>query len=156
MEKSKRWERYKKKRKKKSSSKYKTEKIIGFNNKNVHEKIKSMVVRSLKGYWHKFDHVYIKTTTLTQKWTNKVKGKTVEVYYLPLWGTKNSVKQKLMAEVCKNSPPTEVVTALELDANVDKTKINVEFKDNGTTKVEKYYHIYCVYCQDNFVPVLLE
>ena len=61
-----------------------------------------------------------------------------------------------MVEVCKNSPPTEVVTALELDAKVDKTKINIEVKDNGTTKVEKYHRIYCGYCQNNLVPALLE
>ena len=73
-----------------------------------------------KGDWCKFDHVYIKTTTLTQKWTNKVNRKTFEIYYLSPWGTKNSVKQKLMAELCKNSPPTEVLTALELDTKVDK------------------------------------
>ena len=39
------------------------------------------------------------------------------------------------AEVCKNSPLTEVVTALELYAKVDKTKVNVKVKDNITTKV---------------------
>ena len=39
-----------------------------------------------------------------------------------------------MAEVCKTSPPTEVVTALEVDVKVDKTKINVDVKDNGVTK----------------------
>ena len=37
---------------------------------------------------------------------NKVNGKTFEVYYLSPWGTNNSVKQKLIAEVCKISPPT--------------------------------------------------
>ena len=62
----------------------------------------------------------LKTTTLTQKWKNKVNGKTIEIYYSSPWGTKNSVKQKLMAELCKNSPPTEVLTALELDTKVDK------------------------------------
>ena len=62
----------------------------------------------------------LKTTTLTQKWKNKVNEKTIEIYYLSPWGTKNSVKQKLMAELCKNSPPTEVLTALELDTKVDK------------------------------------
>ena len=41
-----------------------------------------------------------------------------------------------MAEVCKNSCQTEAVTALELDAKVDKAKVNVEVKDNGMTKVE--------------------
>ena len=34
-----------KKKNKKSSSQYKTEKITGFNNENVHEKIKSMEAR---------------------------------------------------------------------------------------------------------------
>ena len=77
-----------------------------------------------KGDWCKFDHVCIKTTTLIQKRTNKVNGKTFGVYYLSSLGTKNSVKQKLIADVCKNSPPTEVVTALELDAKVEKMKIN--------------------------------
>ena len=81
-----------------------------------------------KGDRRKFHHVYIKTTTLTQKWTNKINGKTFEVYYLSPWGTKNSVKQKLMAEVCKDSPPTKIVTTLELDAKVDKMKINIEVK----------------------------
>ena len=33
-----------------------------------------------------------------------------------------------MAEVCKNSPPTKIVTTLELDAKVDKMKINIEVK----------------------------
>ena len=141
---------------KKSSSEYRAEKITGFNNENVHEKIKLMEAHPPKGDWCKFDHVYIKTTTLTQKWTNKVNEKTFEVYYLSPWGTKNSIKQKLMAEVCKNSPPTEVVTAQELDAKVDKTKINIEVKDNGKTKVEKYHCIYCVHCQNNLVPALLE
>ena len=61
-----------------------------------------------------------------------------------------------MAEVCKNSPPTEVVTALKLDAKVDKTKINIEVKDNNMTKVEKYHCIYCVHCQNHLVPALLE
>ena len=83
-----------------------------------------------KGDCHKFDHVYIKSTTLTQKWTNKVNGKTFKFYYLSSCGTKSSIKQELMTQVCKNGPVTEVVTALELDAKVEKTKINVEIKDN--------------------------
>ena len=74
--KNKRWGRYK----------YRAEKITGFNNKNVHEKIKLMEVRPPKRDWCKFDHVYIKTTTLTEKWTNKINGKTFEVYYLSSWG----------------------------------------------------------------------
>ena len=49
----------------KSSSQYKTENIAGFNNENVHEKIKSMEARPPKCDWHKLDYVYIKTTTLT-------------------------------------------------------------------------------------------
>ena len=68
---------------KKSSLEYGAEKITGFNNKNVHEKIKSMEACPPKGDWCKFDQVHIiKTTTLTQKLTNKVNGKTFEVYYL--------------------------------------------------------------------------
>ena len=74
-----------------------------------------MKVHIPKGDWHKIDHVYIKTTTLTQKWTNTVNGKIFGAYFSSPWGTK--------PEVSKNSPPTEVVTALELDAKVDKTKI---------------------------------
>ena len=61
-----------------------------------------------------------------------------------------------MAEVCKNSRQTEAVTALELDAKVDKAKINVEVKDNGMTKVEQYHCIYCVHCQNNLSPALLQ
>ena len=61
-----------------------------------------------------------------------------------------------MAEVCKNSPPTEVVTALQVDAKLDKMKINIEVKDNGMAKVEKYRCIYCVHCQNNPGPALLE
>ena len=49
----------------KSSSQYKIENITGFNNENVHEKITSMEARPPKCYWHKFNYVYIKTTTLT-------------------------------------------------------------------------------------------
>ena len=52
---------------KKSSSEYRAEKITGFNNENVHEKIKLMEARPPKDDWHKFDHVYIKRTTLAQK-----------------------------------------------------------------------------------------
>ena len=37
-----------------------------------------MEARPPKGDWCKFDHVYIKTTTLTQKWTNKVKENTFD------------------------------------------------------------------------------
>lgn len=51
---------------KKSSLQYRTEKITGFNDKNVHEKVKSMEARPPKCDRHKFGHVYIKTTTLTQ------------------------------------------------------------------------------------------
>ena len=47
-----------------------------------------------------------------------------------------------MAEVCDISPLTEVVMALELDVKVDKTKINIEVKDNGMTKVKMYHRIY--------------
>ena len=61
-----------------------------------------------------------------------------------------------MAEMCKNSPPTEVLTALELDAKVDITKINIEVKDNSMAKVEKYHCIYCLHCQNNLAPALLE
>ena len=61
-----------------------------------------------------------------------------------------------MVDVCKNSPPTDVVTALELDAKVNKTKINVEVKGKGMTKVENYYCINCVHCQNKLVPALLE
>ena len=50
-----------------------------------------------------------------------------------------------MAEVCKRRSPTEVVTTLELNAKVDEMKINIEVKDNGMTKVEKYHRIYCVH-----------
>lgn len=46
-----------------------------------------------------------------------------------------------MAEVCKNSPPLEVVTTLELDSKVDKKKINIEVKDNRMTKLEKYHRL---------------
>ena len=66
---------------KKISSEYRVDKITGFNNKNVQEKIKSMEARPPKGDWHEFHYVRIKTTTLTQKWTNKVNGKTIEGYY---------------------------------------------------------------------------
>ena len=125
--------------------------MTGFHNENVHEKIKSIEARSPKGDWRKFDHAYIKTTTLSQKWLNKVNGKTFEVYYLSPWGTNNSVKQKLIAGVCKISPPTEIVTAIELYAKVDKTKINIEVKDNGMTKAKKYHHIHYVRCQINLV-----
>ena len=41
-----------------------------------------------------------------------------------------------MTELCKNSSPTEVMTALELDAKIDKMKINVEVKGNGMTRVD--------------------
>ena len=74
---------------KKSSLQYRTEKITGFNDKNVHEKVKSMEARPPKCDRHKFGHVYIKTTTLTQKWTNKVNERTFEAYYLSPWGTNN-------------------------------------------------------------------
>ena len=60
------------------------------------------------------------------------------------------------AEVCKNSVPTEVVTALEFDAKVDQMKINVEVKGNSMTKEQKYHHIYCVHCQNNLVTALLK
>ena len=115
-----------------------------------------MEARPPKGDWRKFDHVYIKTTTLTQKRINKANGKTFEVYHLSPWSTKNLVKQKLMEEVCTNSPPTEVVTVLEFDAKVDKTKISIGVKDNGMTKVKKYHRIYYAHCQNNPVPILLE
>ena len=78
-----------------------------------------MEARPPKCDWRKIHHVYIKTTTLTHKWTNTVNEKTFEVYHLRPWGTKNSVKQKLMAEECKNSLPWEVVTALELVTKID-------------------------------------
>ena len=35
-------------------------------------------------------------------------------------------------------------------------KINIEVKDNSMTKVEKYHRIYCVHCQNDLVPALLE
>ena len=60
----KRWERYKKIIEK-SSSEYRAEKITGFNNENVYEKIKLMEACPPKGDRRKFHHVYIKTTTLT-------------------------------------------------------------------------------------------
>ena len=51
-----------------------------------------------------------------------------------------------MAEVCNRRSPTEVVTTLELNAKVDEMKKKkIEVKDNGMTKVEKYYRIYCVH-----------
>ena len=60
----------------------------------------------------------------------------------------------------KNSPPTEVVTVLELDAKVNKRKINIEVKDSCTTKVEKCHRQInqnnLVHCQNNLVPALLE
>ena len=80
------------KKNKKSSSEYRAEKITGFNNQNVHEKITSMEARPPKGDSRTFDHVYIKTTTLTQALANNVNGKTFEVYYSSPWGTENSVK----------------------------------------------------------------
>ena len=49
----------------KSSSEYRAEKITGFNNENVYEKIKLMEACPPKGDRRKFHHVYIKTTTLT-------------------------------------------------------------------------------------------
>ena len=52
-----------------------------------------------------------------------------------------------------NSPPTEVVTVQELDAKVNKRKINIEVKDICTTKVEKYHR---QNNQNNLVPALLE
>ena len=66
---------------------------------------------------------------------------------------RNSAKQKLKAELCMNSPPTEVVTVQELDAKVNKRKINIEVKDICTTKVEKYHR---QNNQNNLVPALLE
>lgn len=50
-----------------------------------------------------------------------------------------------MAEVCRNSPPLEAVTTLELDSKVDKKKTNIEVKDNNMTKLEKCHrlHILC-------------
>ena len=61
---------------KKSSLEYRAEKITGFNNRNVREKIKSMEACLPKDDWCKFDQVYIiKTITLTQKPTNKVNRK---------------------------------------------------------------------------------
>ena len=39
--------------------------------------------------------------------------KHLKVYHLRPWGTKNSVEE------CKNSPPREVVTALELVTKID-------------------------------------
>ena len=62
----------------------------------------------------------------------------ISFFFLSPRGTKNSVKDKIIAEVCKNSPPTGVVTALKLDAKVNKTKTNTEVKDNGMTKVENH------------------
>ena len=37
-------------------------KKCGLANENVHERIKSMEACPPKGDWHKFDHVYVKTT----------------------------------------------------------------------------------------------
>ena len=51
---------------KRSSSKYRAEKITGFNNQNVNEKIKSIEACLRKGDWCKFDNFNIKTTTSTQ------------------------------------------------------------------------------------------
>ena len=48
------------------------------------------------------------------------------------------------------------MNTLEHDAQVDKTKINIEVKGNGMIKVEKNHRIYCVQCQNNLVPALLE
>ena len=58
---------------KRSSSKYRAEKITGFNNQNVNEKIKSMEARLPKGDWCKSDNFNIKTTTLTQILTYQIK-----------------------------------------------------------------------------------
>ena len=71
---------------KKSSSECRAEKITDLITKMYLKKIRLMEVCPPKGDWHKFDLVYIKTTALTQKWTNKVNGKTFEVYYLSPWG----------------------------------------------------------------------
>ena len=48
------------------------------------------------------------------------------------------------------------MNTLEHDAQVDKTKINIEVKDNGMTKVEKNHCINCVHCQNNLVLALLQ
>ena len=40
-----------------------------------------MEARPPKGDWHEFHYLHIETTTLTQKWTNKLNGKTIEGYY---------------------------------------------------------------------------
>ena len=48
------------------------------------------------------------------------------------------------------------MNTLEHDGQVDKTKINIEVKDNGMIKVEKNHCIYCVQCQNNLVPAFLE
>ena len=45
----------------------------------IKKKKKSIEAQTPKGDWRKSNHVYIKTSTLTQKWTNKVNRKTFEV-----------------------------------------------------------------------------
>ena len=72
---------------------------------------------------------------------DRIKWKNIWILSFKSLGTKNSVKQSFMAEVCKNSPPLEVVTMLELDSKVDKKKINIEVKDNRMTKLEKYHRL---------------
>ena len=60
-----------------------------------------MEARPPKGDWCKFDHVYIKTTTLTQKWTNKVKEKTFEI--VRIWKQKQFCKKTKHSD--ENGPP---------------------------------------------------
>ena len=96
-----------------------------------------------KGDWRKFDEVEIKTTTLVQKWTNKENKKTYEARYISPWGTKNAMKQKLISDVCKTSPPTEVLPALEIDEKFDKNKIQIDVNNTGLCGKSKFQRAYC-------------
>ena len=60
-----------------------------------------MEARPPKGDWCKFDHVYIKTTTLTQKWTNKVKENTFDK--VRIWKQKQLCKKTEHSD--ENGPP---------------------------------------------------
>ena len=80
-----------------------------------------MEARPSKGDWCKFDHVYIKTTTLTQKWTNKVKEKTFDK--VRIWKQKQFCKKTEHSD--ENGPPQAKNFAKGIDETFDRNLLNL-------------------------------